>query len=84
MQCPDWLRNRGGTLTTGSRPDLWFVTFGDEPQYSLAVTPAQGKFGCILRQTINGKRLDQGNVYPSPEAAMTGGLQELGQRLGWV
>jgi hypothetical protein len=43
----------------------------------------QGKFGCRISQTINGKRLDAAATYTSPEDAFRGGLEDLRKVLGW-
>lgn len=84
LQCPDWLETRGGGLKAGSTGGLWFVMLGGEPQYSLAAVPMEGKFGCTIRQTNNGKRIGGVVVYPSAEDALRGGLQELAKSLGWL
>jgi hypothetical protein len=45
--------------------------------------PVKGQYGCRITQTINGRRLDGGATYPSVEAALPGGLEELRKALGW-
>jgi hypothetical protein len=83
MSAPDWLTQRGCRLLASKDGQSWLVYLGNEPQYLLMPTPAEGKFACRITQTINGNRLDGGTVYASPEAALRGGLDELRQKLGW-
>jgi hypothetical protein len=59
------------------------VYFAGEPQYLLEPVPAKGKFACRVSQTINGKRLDRGDVWASQEEAFRGGLEDLRDALGW-
>jgi hypothetical protein len=80
---PEWLARRGGQLRPGADGRTWAVYFAGEPQYLLAAVPAGGKFSCRITQTINGRRLDGGKVYPSLDDSVTGGLDELRQVLGW-
>jgi hypothetical protein len=54
-----------------------------KPQYLLTPIPAAGKYTCEVRQTVNGRRLESGATYPSPEAALRGGLEDLRRALGW-
>lgn len=83
LAVPEWLNTRGGSLRLGIDGHSWFVIFGVGPQYELTPVPVKGKFGCEIRQTVNGKRLDKGTVYASEDAAQRGGLEELRQALGW-
>jgi hypothetical protein len=80
---PDWLKARDGALKPGIREHILLVMLGGQPQYKLEVRPASGTFTCFVTQTVNGKRLDQGKSYPTSDAALTGGLAELQERLGW-
>lgn len=80
---PDWLSLRDGSLTPGIRDHILFVMVGGKPQYKLEARPAAGQFTCSVTQTINGKRVDGGAVYPTRDAALTGGLDELRAALGW-
>ena len=80
---PDWLTRRGGDLKLSSDGYTWLVMFDRGPQYALEPVPVQGKFGCVIKQTINGKRLDKGGVYPTADDAVRGGLEDLRQALGW-
>jgi hypothetical protein len=80
---PEWLVNRGGELRRGVNRETWLVLLDGSPNYLLFVTPAKGKFTCVVTQTNNGKRLDKALEYPGIEAALAGGLEELRQVLGW-
>jgi len=80
---PEWLTQRGGELLAGRDGKNWLLYFDKEPQYLLALVPAQGKYSCRVTQTINGRRLDAGGAYPTPEDAVRGGLEDLRQALGW-
>jgi hypothetical protein len=86
---PEWLSRRGGELRPRKGGATWHsgptyaVMLNGTPQYLLSVVPVAGKFGCLVEQTINGKRLDRGASYATPEAALQGGLEELRQQLGW-
>src|SRR5262245_14365677 len=83
LQAPDWLTQRGGDLKRGSDGVTWYVYFGADPEYALRAVPVGQKFGCTIRQTINGKRLDNAEVYSGPEEAIRGGLEQLRKLLGW-
>lgn len=80
---PDWLTRREGSLTPGLRDQVVFVMLGAQPQYRLDVRPAEGKFACTVTQTVNGRRLDDSTTYPTADAALAGGLEQLRVRLGW-
>ncbi len=80
---PDWLTQRGVHLQESKNGLSWLVYLGKEPQYLLMAVPVKGQFGCRITQTINGRRLDVGATYPSVEAALQGGLEELRRALGW-
>jgi hypothetical protein len=80
---PDWLTQHGGRLAASKDGHSWLVYLGDEPQYLLMPVPVKGKFGCRISQTINGHRLDGDGVYPTPEDAVRGGLEDLRKALGW-
>ena len=83
MTVPDWLRTRDGALKPGVRDNTVFVMLGNQPQYKLEASPAAGTFMCVVSQTINGRRLDDGATYPSKAAAFAGGLEQLREKLGW-
>lgn len=80
---PDWLVPRAGTLQLGSDRRTYFVLLDGQAQYSLAPTPVRGKFGCVIRQTNNGRRLKCTGTYPGGDQAVLGGLEALRQALGW-
>lgn len=80
---PDWLKARGGGLAPGLSEKTLLVTVDNHPQWRLDAVPAKGKFTCAVLQTNNGQRLDGGKEYPTREAALAGGLEELRARLGW-
>ncbi len=83
IAAPDWLSLRGGELRRGGGDGIWLVLLAGAPQYRLEVRPAKGKSTCAVVQSNNGRRLDKGNDYPDASAALTGGLDELRQALGW-
>jgi hypothetical protein len=80
---PDWLTRRGVHLQASQDGLSWLVYLNKEPQYLLMAVPVKGQFGCRITQTINGRRLDSGATYPSVDAALQGGLEELRKALGW-
>ena len=80
---PEWLTKRGGDFRPGAVGNSWLVLLGGEPQYRLVPVPADGKYGCQVIQTVNGKRLDKGRTFATPEDALRGGLEDLRQSLGW-
>ena len=84
MTVPDWLVTRSATLKPGVRPETTFVMLEGNPQYKLEVRPAAGTFACTVSNTVNGKRLDDLKAtYPSADAAVAGGLEQLRTALGW-
>jgi hypothetical protein len=83
LTAPDWLTRRGGSLQPGLGPGTVFVLFAGGPQYRIEVRPAAGKFTSAIIQTVNGRRLDDGTTYPTAEAALAGGLEQLRIALGW-
>lgn len=80
---PDWLSLHGGELRRGLDSFSWSILLDGSPNYRLTITPALGKFTCVVSQSNNGKRLDAGVNYPDTDAALTGGLDELRRVLGW-
>jgi hypothetical protein len=80
---PDWLALRGGELRRGLDDYNWMALLDGSPIYRFFITPAKGKFTCVVKQSVNGKRIDQGAEYPAPAEALAGGLEELRQYLGW-
>jgi hypothetical protein len=83
MTAPDWLAARRGGLANGLSDSVLLVTLDGHPQWRLDALPARGTFTVAVVQTNNGKRLDGGNAYPTRDAALAGGLEELRARLGW-
>ena len=83
VSTPDWLMRHGGELRHVAALNSWAIYVDNEPQYTLTVVPAAGKYTCSVMQTVNGKRLDSGGVYPSPEEALNGGLEDRLKALGW-
>ncbi|HET6574431.1 MAG TPA: hypothetical protein VFG68_12560, partial [Fimbriiglobus sp.] len=83
MTVPDWLTLRSGSLRPGVVEHVVFVMLDGQPQYRLDATPAEGKLACAVTQTVNGRRLDDGTTYPTPDAALAGGLEQLRTKLGW-
>jgi hypothetical protein len=83
MTLPDWVAQRGGDLKLGSDGRTWFFHLDGKPQYSLAAVPVGGRFGCTIRQTINGKRVESLGVQGSADDAIRMGLEDLRKALGW-
>ena len=80
---PDWLRLRDGSLKPGVRDQIVYVMISDRPDYRLDVRPAGGTFTCAVTQTVNGRRFDDATTYPTADAALAGGLDQLRAKLGW-
>jgi hypothetical protein len=84
MTVPEWLTRHGGTLQPGLRDHMLFVLIGGAPQYKLETRPAAGKHICAVQQSVNGRRLDDAAAtYPTADAALAGGLDQLRAALGW-
>ncbi len=83
MTNPDWLAQHGGEARVSKDGRSATVYLGGEPQYLLMLAPTTGRFGCKVVQSNNGKRLDGGAAFPSPDAAFQGGLEDLRKALGW-
>jgi hypothetical protein len=80
---PDWLTKHGGEVRASKDLRRYVVYFAKEPQYVVEVVPASGKFGTRVMQTINGRRVESNNVFPSVDEAVAGGLEDLRKHLGW-
>lgn len=80
---PDWLTLHDGTLSGGLLPDTLFIAVAGRPEYRLDARPAKNQFVCSVTQTVNGKRLDDKDGYPTADAALVGGLDQLRAKLGW-
>ena len=83
MNTPDWLTQRDGSLQLGSDGKTWFVLFANQAQYALVLVPVQGKFGCAIRQTNNGQRIESKGVQAGVDEALRAGLEDLRAYLGW-
>jgi hypothetical protein len=83
VAAPEWLTKHGGELRPSRDGRSQMVYFAGQMQYVLALDPVQGKFGCRVIQTINGRRLDSGGSYETPDDALRGGLEDLRKALGW-
>lgn len=80
---PDWLSSHGGKLRPGIDGRSVAVMLDGRPEYALTVVPAGGAHGCDVAQTVNGARLGDAGVHPSPSAALAAGLEVLRRSLGW-
>lgn len=83
MSTPDWITNRNGDLALAPDRKTWLLRLNGSPMYKLTPVPAGGRFGCAITKAVNGKRLDGGTVYPTPDEALAGGLTQLQKILGW-
>jgi hypothetical protein len=81
---PAWLVKRGGNLKLASDNTTWFVLIGDQLNYSLRPVPVQGKIGCAIRQTVNGRRIPCTATYTTEAEAVRNGLEDLRAELGWM
>jgi hypothetical protein len=81
---PAWLVERGGILKLASDNVTWFVLVGGQPNYSLSPIPVQGKIGCAIRQTINGRRIPSSATFATEAEAIRNGLEDLRAELGWA
>lgn len=84
MNAPTWLTQREGSLKLGSDRSTWYVVFHGQPHYALRATPASGKFGCAIRQTVNGQPIACAKTAPSADEAVAVGLETLRESLGWA
>jgi hypothetical protein len=80
---PDWLAKHGGELRPSKDGRSALVYFAGQMQYVLALDPVKGKFGCRVIQAINGRRLDSGGSYETPDEAFRARLEDLRKALGW-
>jgi hypothetical protein len=83
MTAPDWLTARNGGLANGINGRSLVVSMDGEPMWRLEAVPARGQFNCAIVETNSGRRLDEGKLYPTRDAALAGGLEELQSKLGW-
>lgn len=80
---PEWLALRGGSLKLSRDGQTWYVLIGDQPHYALTPVPAGGRYGCYIKQTINGKPIECKSRAENRDAALLLGLEELKNHLGW-
>ena len=82
MSAPEWLAKRDGSLMPGTQTLV--VLIGGSPQYKVEARPAAGTFVATVQQSNNGKRLGEVALgYPTADAALAGGLEQLRAALGW-
>jgi hypothetical protein len=81
---PGWLAQHGSSLKLGSDGSTLFLLMAEQPNYSLKPVPVQGRFGCAIRQTNNGRPIPSGSTFPTREEALQSGLEDLGKELGWA
>ena len=82
MSAPEWLAKRDGTLRPGVQ--MLVVLIGGSPQYRVEARPAVGTFVATVQQSNNGKRMGEAALgYPTADAALAGGLEQLRAALGW-
>jgi len=83
VEVPEWLTKHGGGLKLSSDGRTWLVLIGGKPNYKLVPVPVNGKYGCNVVQTINGRQVACKAVAATGEEALCGALEELRQSLGW-
>jgi hypothetical protein len=83
VAAPEWLTKHGGELRPSKDGRSRMAFFANQLQYVLALDPVKGKYGCRVIQSINGRRLDRGGSYETPEGAFQAGLEVLREALGW-
>ena len=83
MTAPDWLAARGGSFKLASDKKTWYVVIDQRPQFGLVAVPVQGRFGCHIKRTVSGQRIDFAGVFPTAEEALRAGLEEVRKTLGW-
>ena len=82
MSTPEWLTMRDGSLRPS--PQTLVVLIGGTPQYKVEARPAAGTFVATVQQSNNGKRMGEVALgYPTADAALAGGLEQLRAALGW-
>lgn len=83
LPAPEWLTRRDGSLREGLTDNVRIVSQDGHPQFRLSVVPAGGQFICGIVQLINGRRMDGGRKWKTPDEAFEGGMTELRAKLGW-
>jgi len=80
---PEWLQQRAGQVRESTLAGIWLVMLNGEPQYRLIPVPAQARHACDIIETASGRKLGDGQTYPTSEDAVRGGLERLRSVLGW-
>ncbi len=83
LASPEWLAQRGGSLRSAVDRRSVVVFFENEPQYIVTPTPISGKYGTIIKQSINGKIVPTTGTFPTGDTAIRSGLEDLRKSLGW-
>jgi hypothetical protein len=83
VSAPEWLVRHGGEIRRSVASDTYLICFACEPQYLLSPVPVNGKIGCRITQSINGKRIASSETAATEEAAVAQGLDDLRKALGW-
>jgi hypothetical protein len=83
ISAPEWLKKHGGDVRLSNDQRYWVVYVAGGPQYLIRPIPAAGKHAVEVEQSVNGKRLEGKETYPSEESAIQGGLEDLRKALGW-
>lgn len=83
LDVPEWLARRGGEIVRGVNEGNWLVLLDGKPQYRVDLKPARGAFTYAIKQTVNGREVAGGRVFPTLEDALRGGLDHLRESLGW-
>lgn len=82
MSAPEWLMKRDGSLKADAQTLV--VLIGGSPQFKVEARPAAGTFVATVQQSNNGKRMGEAAIgYPTADAALAGGLEQLRAALGW-
>src|SRR5690349_3289788 len=83
LAAPEWLTQRGGGLKPGSDGRTFYVMLNEQPLYAVVPVPVAGKFGAVILQTNNGKRLESSSTAASADEALRLGLEDLRKAVGW-
>jgi hypothetical protein len=83
LPVPEWLSRRGGTVKVASDGQTRLVMLDGAPQFSVVPRPVGGKVGCFILQTNSGQPVASTSTAATPEEAVTAGLEDLRNFLGW-